>query len=224
MRIVSNYKDYYDSLQDFDSIVWNREYKCLFENDNLSKRIYKKLDLLYYKSIINKDKVYINSIPIIIGFCGEYYKYSIHIESDYNKDVVFTDDFFYPKNKIIYNLIDVNEENTTRKLFGSSFYTLDISFLKSYDLFIKYNSPVLLIHPLYYNKENRNTFNIIINPSLKRLGYHKKKDIQQVYQELDMFVSGVLCNNKEYPVLQDKHRQGSRFDKYSFRKLPEKSL
>jgi hypothetical protein len=46
MRIVSNYKDYYDSLQDFDSIVWNREYKCLFENDNLSKRIYKKLDLL----------------------------------------------------------------------------------------------------------------------------------------------------------------------------------
>lgn len=63
----------------------------------------------------------------------------------------------------------------------------------------------------------------MVNPSLKKLGYNNKKDIQQVYQELDMFVSGVLTNKEVTVSLDEKHRKGNRFDKYSFRKLPESS-
>ena len=223
MRIVSDYKDYYDSLQDYsDSIVWNREYLNITETDSVLKSIWEKIKLFNYtKTTGNNREGFIHTIPVILGFCGEYFKYIIEI-NDSSSQILLTDDFFYPKDKFIYESKEVTLDNDIRRFFSTSYFNLDISSLNNVNLFVKYNSPILLIHPLVKDKEkDYKNFKIIVNPSLKKLGYHKKKDIQQVYQELDMFLSGVLTNKEDIPELDEKHRKGSRFDKYSFRRVPQ---
>ena len=227
MRIISNYKDYYDSLQDYsDSTIWNRQYSFITDNEEGLNKVWKKLDIFsYYDKKYNKDS-YTHILPLILGFCGQYYKYIIRIESLSSNSLQFDDELFNPNSKNSYNLLDVSKENNIRKIFSSSFFDLDVSFLLSENLFTRYNSPVILFVPLFFKdelrKQSSSIFHIIINPSLKKLGFSKKKDIQQVYQELDMFVSGVLTNKEDRPELSEKHRQGARFDKYSFRRLPEK--
>lgn len=228
MRIISNYKDYYDSLQDYsDTIIWNRNYRSIVEYDPSLKSIWSKLGLFNYYNIQDiKDRrgSYLHKIPLILGYCGNYYKYVIKLESSMPyKDLPFTDEFFnIVSNKETYDLVDVTLDNDVKRYFYGSFYNLDISFLLSEDLFTKYNSPLLLLCPLRLEEEkDKDLFRIYLNPSLKKLGFSKKKDIQQVYQELDMYVSGVLTNKEERPELREKHRQGARFDKYSFRRLPE---
>lgn len=228
MRIISNYKDYYDSLQDYsDTIIWNRQYYSVIERDIEFKSIWKKIDLsYYYNKYSSKEKKnnYTHKIPVILGYCGNYFKYIIKLESFTDSSFIFSDDFFnIIINKETYDLLDVTLENDIKKYFYKSFYNLDISFLTSENLFNRYNSPLLLLCPLFLQEEkDKSLFRIFINPSLKKLGFSKKKNIQQVYQELDMFVSGVLTNKEDRPELSEKHRQGSRFDKYSFRRLPEK--
>jgi hypothetical protein len=224
MRIISDYKDYYDSLQDYDSIVWDRKYLSITETDSTFKELANKLDLIKYaRTSGNVKDGFLHIIPVILGFCGNYFKYKIEIHNNDSFQVLLTDDFFYLKNKFTYELIDMTLDNDLKSYFAVSYYNLDISFLNNINLFVRYNSPILLIHPLVKDREKGyKDFNIIVNPSLKKLGYHKKKDIQQVYQELDMFISGVLTNKEDRPELEEKHRKGSRFDKYSFRRLPEK--
>ena len=227
MRIISNYKDYYDSLQDYsDTILWNRQYYSIIERDPKFKSLWKKTDLSYYyntHSSKEKKNSYIHNIPVILGYCGNYFKYIIKLESLSDSNFIFSDDFFsIILNKETYDLLDVTLDNDIKRYFYKSFHNLDISFLASEDLFNRYNSPLLLLCPLFLQGEkDKSLFRIFINPSLKKLGFSKKKDIQQVYQELDMFVSGVLSNKEDRPDLSEKHRQGARFDKYSFRRLPE---
>jgi len=221
MRIISNYKDYYDSLQDYsDSTVWERNYQFIQEKDPALIKVWNKLDLFNYRKSKRENNEYIHTIPIILGYCGNYYKFWINeINSDYS--LILESNVFYPSDKNSYSLIDVTSENSKASYFiSSSFFTVDISYLLHENLFIKYNSPILIICPYITNK-SRDYFSIVVNPSLKKLGYHKKKDIQQVYQELDMYISGVLTNKEDRPQLDEKHRKGARFDKYSFRRLPE---
>jgi hypothetical protein len=223
MRIISDYKDYYDSLQDYsDSIAWERKYNSIIETDSVLKNIWEKIKLFNYnKTTGNSREGFLHTIPVILGFCGEYFKYIIETSSNSSSQVLLTDDFFYPKDKFIYELKEVTLDNDIRRFFSTSYFNLDISSLNTINLFARYNSPILLIHPLVNNRKEDNNFKIVVNPSLKKLGYHKKKDIQQVYQELDMYVSGVLTNKEDRPELDEKHRKGARFDKYSFRRLPE---
>lgn len=227
MRIISNYKDYYDSLQDYsDTIIWNRQYYSSIEKDSDLTSLWKKIDLSnFYSVTFIKDRKgsYLHTIPIILGYCGNYYKYLIKLESSRSSSFLFTEEFFnIISNKETYDLVDVTSENDIKRYFYGSFYNLDISYLVSGDLFTRYNSPLLLLCPLRLEGEkDKSLFRIYVNPSLKKLGFSKKKDIQQVYQELDMYVSGVLTNKEERPELSEKHRQGARFDKYSFRRLPE---
>jgi hypothetical protein len=229
VRIISNYKDYYDSLQDFDTPVWNRTYQSIIERDRKFKNLYDKLGFYYFNHTVkNSYNSFTHYCPVILGFCGTYTKYSFEIETDSEDHVCVSEDFLLPLNKDSFNLIEITKDKDLKKTFGGSYFNTDISFLNQENLFVKYNSPIIFIHGFQIkvhdfeiNGDSRNKFKVVVNPSLKKLGYQNKKDIQQVYQELDMFVSGVLTNKETRPELNEKHRGGSRFDKYSFKKLPE---
>lgn len=216
MRIISSFKDYYDSLQDYDSKVWVRETSIISLNN---KDLINKLELSNY---VKSEKINNNSykyiVPIVFGYCGNYYKYYLNIISNisdsYNIDLLNKDNQ--------YSIEQVEKENHKSNWWmGGSFYDKDISFLNNENLFSIYNTPIMIIYELSYRSKS---LSVLLNPSFKRYGFLKLKEVSQTYQDIEMYVEGVLSNNNEYPVLQDKYRQGSRFDKYSFRKLPEKSL
>lgn len=217
MRIISKYKDYYDSLQDYDSKIWIRETNIVSLNN---KTLYDKLELSnHVKSEKINNNSYKHTLPIIFGYCGNYYKYYLNIIINIDirtSQINLLDDNNYSMEKV------EKENHKSNWWMGSSFYDKDISFLNNENLFTLYNTPIFFIYVLDYYKSKGLT--ILINPSFKKYGFHKLKNVSQTYQDIEMYVEGVLSNNNEYPVLQDKHRQGSRFDKYSFRKLPEKSL
>lgn len=216
MRIISSFKDYYDSLQDYDSKIWVRDTSIVNLNN---KTLYNKLSLYnHFKSEkINNDN-YKYIVPIIFGYCGNYYKYYLNIISNVSNS--YEINLLDKDNQ--YSIEQVKKENHKSNYWWmGSFYDKDISFLNNENLFTLYNTPIMIIYELSYKSKN---LTILLNPSFKRYGFHKLKEVSQTYQDIEMYIEGVLSNNEEYPVLQEKYRQGSRFDKYSFRKLPEKSL
>lgn len=214
MRIISSFSDFYDSLQDYqDANVWIREPKHVSESDREFKSIKSKLSLTNFIHTLGDVKTW--RVPVILGYCGEYIKF--FADTKLTKP---NDDFqglIDGKNKL--QLYTPTKETEPKKYFNTPFYEEDVSFLKQYNLFVRYNTPIFLIH-VFAIRGNRD-FLVYTNPSFVKFGLTNFKEINQIYQDLDMFVSGVLSNNPSYPEVPDKHRQGSRFDKYSFRKLPE---
>jgi hypothetical protein len=59
-----------------------------------------------------------------------------------------------------------------------------------------------------------------INPMLKDYEFYRVFDTYQTFQEISMFLGGVLGTNEDGGnVVDDKHRFSQRgFDKWSFRK------
>jgi hypothetical protein len=79
------------------------------------------------------------------------------------------------------------------------------------------NSPVVVYEQ--YSK-------VIVNPCLKEYGFQKFMDPYTAFQEISMFMSGVLTNNPEPPNTQtDKAKVTSHgFDpKYGFRTPPKEN-
>lgn len=59
----------------------------------------------------------------------------------------------------------------------------------------------------------------IVNPVLKDYNFQKVLDNYTLYQELEMFIGGVLTNTEVIPELEDKHKVAAHgFDAWSFRK------
>ena len=65
---------------------------------------------------------------------------------------------------------------------------------------------------------------VIHNPRLSDYDFYRAIDPVTAYQELDMYISGVLTSaGKPMVVTEDKYRiQAAGFDKTSFRKSPTK--
>lgn len=85
---------------------------------------------------------------------------------------------------------------------------------KYMDLFVRHNTPIFVYC------EN----NLWITPQLKEFGFQKMMDPFTAYQEIEMFLSGILgMNDPETVHIDDKHMaQQKGFDDWSFKKLPTK--
>lgn len=68
------------------------------------------------------------------------------------------------------------------------------------------------------------TSNVVINAQLKSIEFYRRLTAAEVFQELEMFLGGVLApENRPMVEIEDKHRITQHgFDKYSFRKAPQK--
>ena len=67
-------------------------------------------------------------------------------------------------------------------------------------------------------------YTIIKNPRLSDFDFYRVKDAYQAFQEIDMFLSGVLApENRPMVVIDDRYKRDEHgFDKWSFKKLPTK--
>lgn len=239
MYIISKRKDYYDgvvgSVGIDKTIVYEREliemenYKN-FPDEFRSDQPWRKwnnrnhfLDLGYYS--IDKESKYQKADSFIIGFCGKLYigwKFHWQDENDRKEYGEFQTDIIYDHDEAKKHL---NHNNWSGNLED------DINYVLNYDpinLFREYKTPIF-VYDSYYNRTSidehfRNQSKFIINPLLKEYEFYKIFDPFTAFQEIQMFISGVLgTGEKEIIEVDDKYKiKQHGFNKWSFRREPTK--
>ena len=238
MYIISKKKDYYDGVAGTTgidkAIVYDRQIIEVEEKDFplIFKRHrgfnYKKPNPFYSlgNAQIKKElKVLYGDVSyFIIGFCGKLYPgwklYSEGQPRSYGgRELIITIEY---DSNIIRNLIE--------KFIWQGNFDDDLQYVKNYDalyLFRELNTPVFLYDQDYgridINPHSRYHPKFIINPLLKEYQFFRVFETFQAFQEIQMFLSGVLGNKeKEIVNVADKYKIAQHgFDKWSFRKEPE---
>lgn len=240
MLIISKRKDFYDGVAGTTgidkTIVYEREI-IEVENDDLPKVFQKyspwknrnpspfiKLSGINVKRDLRISGVYEHAAPFIIGFCGKLYVgwklYTKGEKKPYGNDELIT--------TITYD--NDNIKNIVDQLSWHGKLDDNLNYILTYDalpLFRELNTPVFVYDSDYgrflVEKNYRNNPKFFINPLLKEYHFFKVFDSFQAFQEIQMFISGVLGNKeKEIVQVEDKYKIAQHgFDKWSFRKEPE---
>lgn len=240
MLIIAKKKDYYDGVAGTTgidkTIIYDRETQE-FEGDNIPVIFERKRG--YWSSIsrnktpfhqmnyhhIKKEfrKICDEHTYFIIGFCGKLYigwKLYRVINSDEEVSTEFTYDNEY--------MIKILEDKSWDGILSDS-----INYVQSFNalqIFRDLKSPVFVYdsdydRKTYYKKRNNNRLSkFIVNPLLKNYEFYKVFDTVQAFQEVQMFMGGVLGKGeKEIVEVQDKYKITQHgFDyKWSFRKEPQ---
>jgi len=152
----------------------------------------------------------------IIGFCGKVY-IGWKIYNIVNKlfDVKITYDLDYMKS--------VLKPSDYRGNFME-----DVDYIQNYNaikLFRELNAPIFVYDSDYKRTEiyGRGNSKFFVNPNLGEYEFYKIFDAFQAFQEIQMFIGGVLgTGEKEIVEVADKYKiQQYGFDKWSFRKEKE---
>jgi hypothetical protein len=241
MYIISKQKDYYDGVVGTvgidKTIVYERVLQEIENKKEYPKTIvelcdgkrgdfFSEQDLNRYH--LKKDqKKYVGSCAFIIGFCGKLYvgwKLYRKVKRpryDYTYDDVVVD-YCYDVNEAL-KYID-GKRGKTNFLQNA----LDvIANANVIDVFREFNSPVFVYD--YEWSESRfiggnYSQKFVVNPILKEFEFYKVLDTFTTFQEIQMFISGVLgTGEKEIIEVEDKYKIGQHgFDKWSFRREPTK--
>jgi len=233
MYIIAKKKDYYDGVAGTTgidkTIVYDRE---MIEMDAIPSAPKEKKDNPLYKLGNSRIKnEYYNQFPhdsyFIIGFCGKLYVgwklYSVDEETNEYNNVITT---------ITYDQ-DYITELFEKKGYGGYFQD-NLNYVLQYDVmnwFRDIKAPVFVYDQDYmrthvdvgrYRWLNSHP-KLIINPLLKDYEFYKIFDAFQAFQEVSMFMGGVLGRGeKEITEVADKYKIAQHgFDKWSFRKMPE---
>lgn len=218
MRIISNFKDYYDCLSGYskDDIVYHR----------VSKFVPKKITLTIPKGdwgIVTSKYI---KLYQILGFCGKLY-YRFVIENPK-----------YGEFGIFYSFSIAEIDNFIREKFSDKFYrqfcgdrpkyykdrvwndltkTAINSFLSNppehTQIFEEFKCPIFLYDLSFGNKD------IEINLRLNTLGFQKIFNPYQAFQEISMYLGNMAFPNRIIPHISDEiMAEAKGFNKFSFRK------
>lgn len=243
MYIINHkHKDYYDGVAGTTgidkTIVYDRKLIDVDEKDIpafFAKRRYftkekeSSFHDLYSYNLTKKGReTYPAYSHFVVGFCGKLYVgwklynrgKEIHC---YSNEVITTITYDFDYIKTIVEL----------KHWGGLLLEDTVNYIRSSNaiqLFRDCNSPVFIYDgdfnrtsidkKVWGYKQNSKFF---INPILKDYEFYKIFDTFQAFQEISMFMGGVL-GNKEKDIVEvaDKYKIGQHgFDKWSFRKMPE---
>jgi hypothetical protein len=159
--------------------------------------------------------------PIIVGFCGKlyvgwklFYKTKSNKLSNEETKIIITYNYDHVKH-IIHN-----------KSWHLNLYDC-INYIKNYDamhIFRKFNTPTFIFDYNHNNVDWASERDInrmfYINPILNTYSFYKVFDSFLAFQEIQMFISGVLGSNENQIIeIEDKYKiEQHGFDKHSFRK------
>jgi len=228
MKIHSRFKDYYDSVQmhgQDETVHYVRNTEEIQFSKEQKDKLFKPTRhiTLYYLEGPRADEVVL--IPFVILFCGKVYKAFRLMQ--YNRyERIFTDleKTFYDADSAL-EFYDSNTSKTRkkyysywnglpdRKIIGNWLKDQGTPELEDYALKNK-------IATAYINIDNA----AIKNPCLKDYEFFRVAEPYTAYQELDMYISGVLSKDPNMMVeISDKDRIAQHgFDKFSFRRSPQK--
>lgn len=230
MRIISKFKDYYDSGAMYG-----------IDTERIYTREQKKMELA---CTVNVDAYE------IIGFCGEIFPITNFSQQDVSTTSGNTDKWErHPKDFILYEeeareysfqakdnkhtlsptqYIKVRRKDQKFWKWGFGSTTIDREFeriknskeLK--ELFLKYKTPVF---HLKQTRDSATGYKLTLNPTLKNYAFYKIYDTTQAFQRLEMFISNILVGEKPVIVPTGNSEVVGRskgFDEYSFRNINTK--
>jgi hypothetical protein len=216
MRIISDFKDYYDSVshQYLDKeVIYKRLCHSFLLKDKWP----------HSRSIASSNGVSFSVDYILLGFCGSLFPaIGIRSVTNPNMNAVLYDYQSY-ENKVRSEQLPVEK---SYKFFFRSYDTSLSSiqrffkedFNRFQGLFAKHNTPCFMV---VYGQDDPK---IVVNPILKDLDFFKVKDPYTAHQEVYQFVTGNLNQPENSMVkISDKDKISKHgFDKWSFRKMPSK--
>lgn len=245
MYIISKFKDYYDGVAGQvgidKKIIYHRETKEIGLNRNDMFEIEHNLPQRnVYTHRLSRNSQYVTKEdpdykPIFVCFCGKLYvgyRFIWLEQNNFNYDEVI--EFIYDKETIFKriekNLTQKNYFNQSRDIkkkiakFNEDFDRLDGSNALS-KYFIQYDTPIFTFSKQdtlggYHYYDIRNKAKVLtLNPNLTEFGFFKKFDPFTAFQELSMYIGGVLTNPETNMVeIDEEYRMLQRgLDKTSFR-------
>ena len=238
MLIISKFHDYYDTASAYGidkTVVFQRTNKFIkSKGDELEKL------LPYGEELkLNKDREIINVIvnKSIVGFCGQIYPLvSVEITSWRG---LKEEHFFYSVDETTRFFKENNLFNINRRggPYSGYFYHKNHSSFQNEKgirqyfnqdnwrifekVFVEQKCPTFV-----YTRTGSNRFSepkLEINPKLFDVKFMKVKDPQTAFQEIYMYISGVLGTpEKEIIKISDEDKQAAKGHdgEYSFRKPP----
>lgn len=231
MRLISKYKDYYDSLFSYDS------------GDKRSMFLRKKSHY-HYKDRLNfphcsNDKGYVTSG--VVGFCGKLYPFLRVYKFGCEADTIYsTYDFLklYPemvdndsKDKLSYYNRSRLKEDTVRNWLSHAtciggFFTKTIKLTdKNYFMNKIFDEEKVAYFSFSKETYGGGDYLVELYPVLKDLKFYRVFDIHQAYQNLLYYLSNELVKPDDpyiAPVPDHVKAASKGFDQFSFR--TEKSV
>lgn len=240
MRIISKFKDYYDSCMAYgqdNNLVYLRKGEELEVSPDCKFRTE-----IHNASRLHEDVVYMHRG--LIGFCGKFYAYirvysygdkfpSIRKTSyyyDYESLLKDYPNFGDTKGKgfltkeIVPRLerdikLWLNDKSWVSYSWGSRKQTPDTFNWKTLEkMFYDHKTPIFSLRD---DRDSQTGYSITTNICLSERNFYKAMDAFTTFQELSMFLGNDLCSTQtpEMPVGDDVTIARSKgYDKYSFRK------
>lgn len=232
MKIISKFHDYYDSAASFydDSILLKRKTEIIDKKDIAIKLPYQNISVAHsYKRGLKGNYQERSANIEILYFCGKVYPIYTIFTKVANVQSGKRYDYSYEKLEQIYfstfsEFIKAIEDEDLKVSYGirrkNDFKAVEekIEKMKTYEvspeIFEKMKSPYFISREI--GKENK----IEIFPELKEVIKSFKMDAYIAYQEIEMYLSGVLgSSEKEIIEISDIDKRNSKgFDDYSFKK------
>ncbi|MDQ3088877.1 MAG: hypothetical protein M3Q78_09805 [Acidobacteriota bacterium] len=222
MKLHTDFHDYYDNAVGY-GIDENVHYN----------RFTKEIELTLARKTDHPVGIYSGEL-FLLGFCGEIFPL-IEIQTTNKERQIINRRFAYNYDELIefqneriryYNLFPLykwyfrhaeivdfpkDEKNRIKQYFQDWRWKDDSIFLRN-------KVPIWVKKLRHYNK------NAILNPKLKDYGFDHIKNSFTAFQEISMYLSNILVEQKETAVIEDKFRiEQHGFDlKKSFRKEKKK--
>ncbi len=231
MLILSNFKDYYDHITAFGvdkTIIYRRETK------GLQIKAVGLQDLPPSEDFRTKAREY-QCFYNIVGFCGKLYPVIKVERKDYNtKDAIPEIFYLYTIEQVEAFLKSFGIKETKKVTRWRGFNTdlrrpnslQDFFDAKDYKCLTKVFSDYRIPCFVWYDTKGyiNLTLEIKTNPRLKDYGFVKIKHPVDAFQELMLYVSGVIgSESKEVIEISDKDKAKAHAHdgKYSFRTPPQ---
>jgi hypothetical protein len=225
MKLHTDFHDYYDNAVGYgidDKVHYNRFTK------EVEQVIEAKADL----------PKYIGGTPLLLGFCGEiipvienkeynekrevinlHYSYSYEEFFDYSLSVSYN----ATKQKLWWLRVKQTEKEIKKQLtkdlikIGAKRFFIDWK-SQNDSLFLQHQVPIWILNLQDYSQK------ITLNPHLETYKFNRIKDSFTAFQEISMYLSNILVEQKEIVKIEDKYRiEQHGFDlKTSFRKEKKK--
>lgn len=240
MRIISNFRDYYDVVQaqgQDRTLVYMRN-KIVDKKPKFSLPLWYD----YGSSTIDGDGTVLDASSVMVGFCGKVYPvFRFHLFNHWNRDKMDIVKFCFNLEDIDNFVLEHFKEKdyegyfATKKLYGKTAYRWRSSTQQAYkvffekcaeakdkhgDVFAKLHCPIFVMA-----RENRGDSAIVTyNASLREHEFYRVFDPYQAFQEISMFLGAMAEPRKPIPPISDEvMAEVKGFDKWSFRKPPSTS-
>lgn len=209
MRVISKYKDFYDSAGFIDQSV-------IFVRNREEKEVDIKHPLKYSST----------KGAGLLGFCGKFYPYIYRCIDSYTEQ--YTEKIIPTQHYYFYSFEEYKETKFWANESHSRYFWNRKSAIKDYTDFFAHwkdtDAPFLELDAPYFkvskfSSDSRNDRGeALTNPSLIDMQFGKIMDAPTVFQTVQFYLTNQLVKTKDPDEIEDKYRLANHgFDKYSFR-------